>query len=398
MTETSAPPSRRIILAALAAAPALAPLAARAAAGEGALYAYVGSYTPHGGGIEAYRVSPQTGALAPLAVTGGIANATWLVVDAPRRRLFALSEVGDYGPRKTGSVSSYAIGADGSLSKISTASSGASGPAHLSLAPSGRFVFAANYSGSALAVLPVAADGRLGEPQQVIAPPAKPPLADTHAGGNFAISDHSRPHMHMSGLDPSGRWLVAADAGSDRLYVWRFDAANGRLTPAAAPFAEAPAGSAPRHFAFHPSGRLLYVLEEHAGRLGTWSFDPATGALKLLESVSVLPAGFAGSNLSSELAFSPDQRFLYAGNRLRNSIMSFAVDPSGRLTRVAETWVEADYPRSFGFTPDGRWLYACCQNSDNLTTFRVDPASGGLAFTGAFTPVGSPASIVFFQA
>jgi len=250
-------------------------------------------------------------------------------------------------------------------------------------------------------VLPVGDDGVLkpASDVQVIAPeprpaPANPP-AGAPASGNFAVSDHSRPHMHMVASDRDGRFVLAADAGSDRLYAWRFDAGSGRLTPAATPWTPVAPGSAPRHFCFHPNGRLVYVLREHDSRIGCYHYDPRTGGLTAFDEVATLPAGFAGGSLGSEIALSADGRRLYAANRLRNTITVFEVSRSGALSRIGETWTQGDYPRGFGLAPSGGWLVVCNQRSDSLSTFRVGAAGTRLDFDGRFTPVGSPASIVF---
>lgn len=392
---------RRAALAGLAAsAGALAAASGRAETRTaGAVFAYVGGYTPEaGGGIHVLRFDAATGRLEPQTVVGGIANPTWLVIDAPRRRLFAMSETGDYGPDRTGSVTAFAIGADGALERLGTAGTGAAGPAHVGLHPSGRWLAAADYGGGAVALLPVGEDGRPGEPVQVerMTPrPAPPSPAPGQDATNFGESDHRAPHMHMADFDPAGRFLLACDAGSDRIYVWRLDASAGRLLPARVPFVATPPGSAPRHFAFGRDGRFLHVLQEHDGLVATYRYDPAEGGLELLRRTPTLPPGYAGSDLASEIALSRDGRFLYAANRLRDTVTTFACGPGGALRRVGETWTQSDYPRSFGLSPDGRWLVSCNQRGDDLTTFRIDPATGVPVFSGAFTPVRSPAAIVF---
>jgi 6-phosphogluconolactonase (cycloisomerase 2 family) len=111
--------------------------------------------------------------------------------------------------------------------------------------------------------------------------------------------------------------------------------------------------------------------------------------------VSTLPPGFAGSNFCSGILVSPDGRFVYAGNRLHDSIAVFAVAADGTLTWVGEEWTRGDYPRSFGFDPTGAFLYCCNQRADAVTAFRVDRPSGRLEFTGSYTPVGNPSMIVF---
>lgn len=386
--------TRRSFVAATLAAAGTASASTRS--GSARVVACVGTYTPNGHGVHPFVFDPESGTLSPLARPSALRNPAWLCLDARRGLLFAACEVED-GPGGSGSVAAFRIDPrSGALDPLNQASSGGAGPAHISLHPGGRFLFAANYGGGSVAVLPVAQDGRISDPVEVqTLPRATPPAEGADMiGGNFGVSDHSRPHAHMVAADPSGRFVLADDAGSDRICVWRFDAQGGRLLPAAEPFAPTPPGSAPRHFAFHPDGRRLYNLQEHDALVASYRFDPATGALRLMRSDPSLPPGFAGSDLASELAISADGRFLFAANRLRNTITTFAVT-AGAIRKTSETWVEADYPRSFGIDPSGRFLICCNQRSDSLTSFRIDPTTGSLRFTGRFTSVGAPASIVF---
>jgi len=50
------------------------------------------------------------------------------------------------------------------------------------------------------------------------------------------------------------------------------------------------------------------------------------------------------------------------------------------------------------FDPSGEFLFWAGQRSDAVTIFRVNRATGGLAFTGQFVPVGSPTSFAFMVA
>ena len=68
---------------------------------------------------------------------------------------------------------------------------------------------------------------------------------------------------------------------------------------------------------------------------------------------------------------------------------------NGTLTYLGEEWTRGDYPRSFSFDPTGKFLYCCNQRADNVTVFQWDAKTGGLAFTGQYTPVGNPSHIVF---
>jgi 6-phosphogluconolactonase len=150
-----------------------------------------------------------------------------------------------------------------------------------------------------------------------------------------------------------------------------------------------------RHFHFHPNGRWFYSIQEEGSTIVLFDYDSRSGRLTPRQTISTLPAGFAGSNFCSEILVSGDGRYVYAGNRLHDSVGIFSVGSDGRLTYVGEEWTRGDYPRSFNFDPTGRSFYCCNQRADAIAVFRVDRATGGLSFSGQYVAVGNPSSIVF---
>lgn len=371
-----------------------------AAAAQVYSYAYVGTYTPNGGGIYLFRVDLKSGALTQLKVFDDIRNPSWLACNPAQTRLYAVSEIDNYQGTRNGAVVSYAIDAQSlQLTRLGAVSSAGGTPAHVSVHPTGRFVFVANYGGGNVAVFPVGPDGALGEPTDV-----RPSIGPRHRAravddppGQFAVSDHDSPHAHMVAPDPSGQFVIANDAGLDLTWVWRFDAQAGRLLPADQPVIAAPSGAAPRHFVFHPNGRVFYNLYEHDAKVAVYDYDPAVGRLKPKQLVSALPPKFSGSNLSSEIVITGDGRFLYVSNRLHSGITVFAVASDGQLRMISETWARADSPRCLTIDPGGEFLYSCNQKGDSITSFRIGAASGGLQFTGRFEPVGSPAAMLMLK-
>ena len=363
-------------------------------------YAYVGTYTPNGGGIYLFRLDPATAELTQLQLIDDIRNPTWLAVNAAQTRLYAVSEIDNYQGMHSGAVVSYAIDNDSlQIKRIGAVSSGGPGPAHVSVHPSGKFVFAANYVGGSVAVFPVGSDGALGDATDV-----RPSVGPRHhvrgandPPGQFAFSDHDGPHLHMVAADPSGQFVIANDAGLDLTLIWRLDAAAGKLLPAEVPVVTAPPGSAPRHFVFHPNGRVFYNLYEHDAKVAVYDYDAARGGMKLKQVVSSLPPKFAGSNLASEIIMTVDGRYLYVANRLHNAVSIFGVAADGQLRAISEAWVHADSPRSLSIDPGGTFLYSCNQRGDSITSFHLNPLTGALIFTGRFEAVGSPAVMTILR-
>jgi 6-phosphogluconolactonase len=390
-------------------------LTAQQRAASGPLLAYVGTYssppvdTPpgkvdlppgNGRGIHIFHVDRSTGALSPAGVFDHHTSPSALVFNAAGTRVYSTNATDMVDEGTSGTVSALAVDrATGTLTLLNTVSSGGIGPTYASIHPEGRHLLVANYGGGSVAVFPILDDGRLGPASDVkkTAGTVGPKRATNAPPGSFAISGHDMPHPHMIAADAAGRFVIAPDLGLDRIFVWRFDAPAGALLANDPPSVALPPGDGPRHFAFHPAGRWLYSIQEEASTVTLFDYDSTAGRLTARQSLSSLPAGFAGSSFASGILVAHDGRFLYAGNRLHDSIAVFSIGQDGRLTHVGEEWTRGSYPRSFAFDPSGRFLYVCNQRGDVVTSFRVDPTTGRLAFTGEYTPVGNPSMMAFLD-
>jgi 6-phosphogluconolactonase (cycloisomerase 2 family) len=353
----------------------------------------------NGRGIHFFEVNRSSGSLTPKGVHEMGTSPSCLAINARGTRLYSANETDHAGEHKSGTVSAFAIERGGTLRLLNTQSSGGAGPTFVSIHPSGKFLLVANYFGGSVAVLPILDDGRLGEATDIKsdAGPIGPTKATNAPRGSFAFSGHDRTHAHMIQSDPSGQFVLHADLALDRIYVWKFDERSGVLSPNDPAWVSLPPGDGPRHFAFHPNGRLLYSIQEEASTIAVFDYAGNTGTLALKQTISTLPPGFAGSNFCSEILVSDDGMFVYAGNRLHDSISVFRIGSGGRLTYLEEEWTRGDYPRSFNFDPTGRFLYSCNQRGDNIAAFNVDQTTGGLSFTGQYAAVGNPSMIVFLD-
>jgi 6-phosphogluconolactonase len=354
----------------------------------------------NGRGIHVFRIDRDSGTMTPAGVVEMGTSPGCLAVNSAGTRLYSANETDRVGDDKQGSIRAFAVNrADGTLELLNTVRSGGAGPTYVSVHPGGRHLLVANYFGGSVAVLPILADGRLGDAADVkVAAGTIGPTRATHAPpGSFAVSGHDRTHAHMIQGDPSGRFVLHADLGLDTIFVWRFDKEHGLLAPNDPPSISLPPGDGPRHFQFHPNGRWFYSIQEEGSTVVLFDYDSASGRLTARQTTATLPSGFAGTNFCSEILVSADGRYVYAGNRLHDSIAVFSVGSDGRLTLAGEEWTRGSYPRSFAFEPTGRFLYCCNQRGDAVTVFRADSATGALSFTGHYAAVGNPSIIVFLD-
>jgi 6-phosphogluconolactonase len=372
------------------------------ASGAEAGRAYIGTYTPeptarsagnNGQGIYLVDIDDATGATSNPRLVAKSLSPTWMVLSVDHRFLYANSEILDYPPDKTGSVTAYAVdGTSGDLKALNTVSSGSAGPAYIAADAGGKFVLVANYAGGSFAVIRLKADGSLGEITDLVKPdgPLNPATASDTQPGQFAGSDHRGTHGHMIGNDRSGRYVIGDDAGRDQIFVWRLDQSTGKLQQVSV--TKSLPGSAPRHFVFSPDNKTMYQLQEQDSRLQAYDFKD--GVLTARSgSVSALPDGYEGSNTGSELLIDKSGKHIYFANRTQDSIATF-VPSAGGVTRIANTHTGANNPRSLALDPGGKFLWSLNQGGNNVATFRIGP-NGVPKPTGKVMALGSPAVMIF---
>lgn len=351
-------------------------------------YVMIGSYSPADqAGIHVFDFNAANGAMKRLHGVAGLVNPSFLAVDPSHRFLYAVNETADFNQQKTGAVTAFSIDqSTGSPAKLNTRSSQGAGPCHVTVDKSGRWVMVANYSGGNAAVFPIMDDGSLGDASCVV----------NHEGSSVHPKRQTKPYAHSINMSPDNRFAFVADLGIDKIMIYRFDAAAGKLSANDPPFVKTNPGAGPRHFTFHPSGKFAFVIEELSSTITSFRYRQEQGALDPLQTISTLPADFQGQNTCADIHCSPDGAFVYGSNRGHDSIAIFSIDEtSGRLTNVGFESTRGLTPRNFAIDPTGSYLLAANQNTDNLVQFTRDPQSGKLTPTGVVFEMPKPVCVQF---
>jgi len=355
---------------------------------QGELLVYVGTYTSgKSEGIYLYRLDLASGKLKHEATTKGVKDPSFIALGPGRRNLYAVNEVEDFGGKKSGALSSFAVDqSTGKLRLLNQQPSLGGAPCYVDVDRGGRFVLVANYSGGNVAVLPIRSDGSLGEATDV----------KQYVGSSINVERQEGPHAHCIVLDPANRFAYGCDLGTDKVMIYRFDARKGKLIPASTPWVQLKPGAGPRHITFHPGSKYAYVINELHATVTAFAHDRDRGSLKEVQTVPTLPADFSGENTSADIHVSPDGRFLYCSNRGHDSIAAFQIVPgSGKLTFVAHESSGGKAPRNFAIDPTGAFLLVANQKSDNIVTYRRDIKTGRLTATGHIAEVPSPVCLKF---
>lgn len=353
---------------------------------------FVSMFAPAGqGGIRAYHLDPQTGAIVETGATAEVPHPFFMAVHPGGKTLYSIRAEKFGSPAAEEIVAWRICDAAGRLEELNRQSSEGSASCFLDVDPTGRAVLVANYTSGDIAALPIIdADGRLG--------PAATVIRHTGTGGD--PERQTKPHAHAILAVPTaagGLLAYAADLGIDQVLSYSLDPATATLTPAAPAFVRTPPAAGPRHLALHPDGRHLYVINEYGNSITLFDRDPETGGLIMGPTVSTLPDGFVGKTFCADVKLTTDGRFLYGTNRGHDSIAIFRVAADGRLEQVAVVPSGGKGPQNLTITPDGRLLLCANMPGNSITVFRIDPTTGLLNQINAPHAVPSPSCLLLLS-
>ena len=354
------------------------------------LYVYIGTYDgslPNVDGkrrgIHVYGLNPHTGELTYASHNDSAANPSYVAISGDRRFLYSVDEH-RVGSDQRGALSAYAIDPETkALTFLNRKPTPGARPCHVSLDKSAHWALVANYVAGNVSVLPIRADGTLGDAVETV----------QHYGCSTHPKRQQDPHAHQIVTDSSNRYAFVPDLGLDKIMIYGFDGDTGRLTPAAPAFVRTHPGGGPRHFAMHPSERFAYAINELDSTITVFTF--CNGMLDVIQTISTLPGCFGGLNMTSAIKVHPSGKFVYGSNRGHDSIAMFFVDDmTGKLQNMGYELTHGITPRDFDLDPAGGLLVVANQDTDNVTSFKVDKHSGCLTSTGMVATVHKPSCVL----
>lgn len=340
-----------------------------------------------GEGIYVYKMDSLSGELKLSYIASAGPNPSYLTFDSSKRFLYVVNELKEYQGAQTGAVSAFLVDQDtGKLKFINRQPTHGTDPCQLIVDKTGRFVFVANFMSGSVCVLPIQADGSLGEATDVI----------QHQGSSVDPNRQKGPHAHGVTLDTTGQFAFVPDLGLDKLMIYKFDSVRGKLIPNDDPWVELTPGAGPRQFVFHPNEKHAYLINELDSTVIAFQYDGEQGSLKSIQTISTLPEMFDGESTCAELQISPNGKFLYASNRGHNSIAIYTINQiNGTLAVVGYESTQGETPRHFIIDPEGEFLLVANQDSDNLITLKIDAASGKLNVYNDPISVPTPVCVKF---
>lgn len=318
-------------------------------------YLYVGTYTDGTSkGINVYKLNTENGDtkfVEEIEVT----DPSYLSVNQEKNMLYAVTE----GDSLTSKLSTYSINPQNGYLTLESSINAGDGPCFVDIDQTDKLGVMANYAGGSMSVFSINADGI-------------PHIEYTvkYEGNGIDTIRQSQSHVHSTNISPDGTALYTADLGTDKIYKYSLGLACDSLyidKDSKKDF-DVLAGSGPRHIAFHPTLNIMYLITELSGDVIVFRIDE-NGDLHQQQTVKADKANGQGS---ADIHITPDGKYLYASNRLKNDgVAIFEINQlNGELMEVGYQNT-GNHPRNFMITPNGKLLLVANKDSNNIQIFEI---------------------------
>lgn len=349
-------------------------------------FIYVGTYSVRESkGIYVFELVRATGNLKPVQTITHLESPNFLAIHPSGKFLYSVNDGSLNKKEGYGSASAFSVDPKtGKLKHINSISSFGKGPCHITLDKTGEWAFISNYNEGNLVVVPILQDGSLGAPSD----------SKKYYGTSVNKQRQEQAHVHSAEVSADNKFVYVSDLGTDKIYVYAFDARNGRLASVGKGETSVAPGAGPRHFAIHPNGQTAYSSQELTSTVGVLRVDKTTGSLTVIQdTVKSLPPTAKETNTSAHIMTDPKGSYVYMSNRGVDVISVFSIKAEGKIQFAGTTKTEGKTPRNFLIDRRGRFAWVANQDSDNITIFRINPKNGLLTYTKLKAKVPSPVCI-----
>lgn len=226
------------------------------------------------------------------------------------------------------------------------ASTGAgSGPYSVGVSTSGRYVYAANRTTSAVYMFSLdLSNGALA------------PL------GSPTIATGTNPEQIF--IDPAGRFVYTANVGNSTVSVFTINASTGALTLSGT----TNLAGVPRQIAVDPTGRFLFVTLNAANSVVSYTINSTTGLLTSASSTGSITAPAA-------IACHYSSRFIFVTSSSGNLVYPVGISSAGAFS-VGTGVATGTNPSAATCDRIGQFLYVVNQGADTISQYSINQSTG----------------------
>jgi CSLREA domain-containing protein len=205
-------------------------------------------------------------------------------------------------------------------------------------------------------------------------------------------------YVYYSSFDGDGVVAAKREANGDLTFVEKITTNSNYLCGVnPIKFCTRDAMGGARALDISPDDKHLYVSGINDDTLSVLTIDPATGGINYTQKITGTIDGQLLMNGPFGVLASEDGKNVYVAARDGDTVLTFTRNPeNGRLTYLAhskdgpEGATALDGATELAISPDGRFLYVAGQNDDAVQIFARNPADGYLTPAGTIAVGDAP--------
>ncbi len=319
--------------------------------------------SPESQQIHVWNLNPE-GTLTLVQVVDVPGQVQPMVVSPDKRYLYV-------GVRPEFRVLAYRIAADNGALTFAAQTALPGSPTHISTDHSGRFIFSASYNAGSVSVVRV---------------------EDGLPVGTVDVVE-GLEGCHSANISPDNRTLWVPALKQDRICLFTLSD-DGKLVAQTPEDVKTVEGAGPRHMAFHPNQQYAYCVNELNSSVDVWQISNAHQQVECIQTLDMMPEGFADTRWAADIHITPDGRHLYTCDRTSSTITIFSVSEDGSVLAVEGHQPTETQPRGFNLDHSGKYLVAAGQKSHHIALYEIQGKQGLLEEKGRYAVGQGPMWVV----
>jgi 6-phosphogluconolactonase len=244
----------------------------------------------------------------------------------------------------------------------------------------GQFIYVVNHDDSTVMEFSIGTDGKLYLKNTYNTTGSLPTAAAIDAGGKFLYVTNT----YQNGPNNS-QLYTPASPGPGSVTIFPINADGSLGTPATQNV-----GNLPVAIVASQMSSYVYVLDQEntttpspLGVILGYAEDTSTGALTATPGGTVVlngvPVGngYPAGTTPSAIAEDPSSRFVYVTDKATNQLYGYLTGTGGALTTMTNgPFTTGTFPVSVTIDPRGKYLYVANYNDNTVSAYAIDVATG----------------------
>ncbi|WP_343182341.1 beta-propeller fold lactonase family protein [Buchnera aphidicola] len=187
---------------------------------------------------------------------------------------------------------------------------------------------------------------------------------------------HNLPGCHSVNIDNFNKLAFVPALLADRIYTYKLKILKNSISCKKINFFQASKKSGPRHMTIHKHHNILYSINELNGTVDVFKINYIKKNIEIIQNISIFMN--LKKSWSADIHLTLCNNYLYASDRLHNTITTFKVNKNGTL-QYNNLISTTQQPKSFAIDQNNEYLISIGKKSNTIIVYNISMKNGFLS-------------------